>query len=81
VAAVQDDIRDIVLAPDSFDVAVAGATLHHLCADEEWKQVFSAIYWSLKPGGSFWIWDVVVHEPPALHDLMWAALWASICPQ
>jgi hypothetical protein len=33
--------------------------------------VFAAIYWSLKPGRSFWIWDVVVHEPPALHDLMW----------
>jgi tRNA (cmo5U34)-methyltransferase len=69
--AVQADIREVVLPPKSFDVAVAAATLHHLRADDEWRRVFAGIYRLLKPGGSFWIWDLVMHEPPALHELMW----------
>jgi tRNA (cmo5U34)-methyltransferase len=69
--AVQADIREAALPASSFDIAVAAATLHHLRADEEWQRVFGEIHRSLKPGGSFWIWDLVMHEPPALHKLMW----------
>lgn len=69
--AVQADIRQTELPAGFFDVAVAAATLHHLRADEEWQRVFAAIHRSLKPGGSFWIWDLVMHEPPALEELMW----------
>ncbi len=71
VTAVQSDIRETALPHEFFDVAVAGATLHHLREDVEWQNVFRAIYQSLKPGGSFWIWDLVAHEPAALHELMW----------
>jgi tRNA (cmo5U34)-methyltransferase len=69
--AVQADIREIALPANSFDIVVAAATLHHLRADEEWQRVFHEIHRSLKPGGSFWIWDLVMHEPPALDKLMW----------
>jgi tRNA (cmo5U34)-methyltransferase len=69
--AVQADIRETALPADSFDIAVAAATLHHLRADDEWQRVFDAVYRSLKPGGSFWIWDLVKHEPPVLDQLMW----------
>jgi tRNA (cmo5U34)-methyltransferase len=68
--AVQADIRDAALPANSFDIAVAAATLHHLRADEEWRRTFDAIYRSLKPGGSFWVWDLVMHEPLALDELM-----------
>jgi tRNA (cmo5U34)-methyltransferase len=71
VTAVQADIRETSLTPESFDVAVAAATLHHLRGDAEWRSVFRSIHEALKTGGSFWIWDLVTHEPPALHDLMW----------
>ena len=71
VTPVQADIRETALPPDSFDIAVAAATLHHLRGDDEWQSVFAAIHRSLKPGGSFWIWDLVMHEPPPLHALMW----------
>lgn len=71
VTALQSDIRETALPPDAFDVAVAAATLHHLREDAEWQNVFSAVYQSLKPGGSFWIWDLVAHEPRALHAFMW----------
>jgi tRNA (cmo5U34)-methyltransferase len=71
VTAVQSDIRDADLPPESFDVAVAGATLHHLRGDEEWDAVFAKVCRALKPGGSFWIWDLLSHEVPAVHELMW----------
>lgn len=70
--AIQGDIREIALPAEAFDVAVAGATLHHLRADEEWDAVFAAVYRSLRAGGSFWIWDLVLHEPAALHEFLWA---------
>jgi tRNA (cmo5U34)-methyltransferase len=71
VTAVQSDIRDADLPPESFDVAVAGATLHHLRGDEEWDAVFAKVCRAVKAGGSFWIWDLLSHEVPAVHELMW----------
>jgi tRNA (cmo5U34)-methyltransferase len=71
VTAVQSDIRDADLPPESFDVAVAGATLHHLRVDEEWDAVFAKVCRAVKAGGSFWIWDLLSHEVPAVHELMW----------
>jgi tRNA (cmo5U34)-methyltransferase len=72
VTAIQSDIRDASLPTESFDVAVAAATLHHLRADEEWDAVFASVHRSLKPGGSFWIWDLLAHDPAPIHDLMWS---------
>jgi tRNA (cmo5U34)-methyltransferase len=71
VTAVQADIRETALTPGSFDVAVAAAALHHLRGDDEWQNVFSAVHASLKAGGSFWIWDLVMHQPEVLQELMW----------
>jgi tRNA (cmo5U34)-methyltransferase len=71
VTAAQSDIREAALPPDTFDVAVAAATLHHLRGDAEWQDVFRAVYRSLKAGGSFWIWDLVAHDPSVLQELMW----------
>jgi tRNA (cmo5U34)-methyltransferase len=33
--------------------------------------VFDKIYKALKPGGSFWITDVILHENPLLDELMY----------
>jgi tRNA (cmo5U34)-methyltransferase len=71
VRAIQCDIRDAALPAGSFDVAVAAATLHHLRGEEEWTGVFAAVERALKPGGSFWISDLVAHQTPAIEDLMW----------
>jgi tRNA (cmo5U34)-methyltransferase len=71
VTAFQGDIRETPLRENAFDVAVAGATLHHLREDEEWDRVFRAVFRSLRKGGSFWIWDLVAHEHGGVHDLMW----------
>jgi tRNA (cmo5U34)-methyltransferase len=65
----QSDIREIHLPEEEYCVAVAGAVLHHLRADSEWELVFNKIYRSLKPGGSFWICDLVGHDLPAIQQL------------
>jgi tRNA (cmo5U34)-methyltransferase len=69
--AIQGDIRDLGLDPDSFDIAVGAAVFHHLRSEEEWRAVFRKIYRSLRSGGSFWISDLIFHSTPAVQELMW----------
>jgi len=70
VNALQGDIRQIVLPDGSFDIVLASAVLHHLRTDDEWRAVFSAVHRALRPGGSFWIFDLVDSSIPAVGDLM-----------
>lgn len=71
VRAVQADIRELALAPESLDVVTAAAVLHHLRGEEEWHAVFRKLFEALRPGGSLWISDLIVHDSPAVHALMW----------
>lgn len=71
IAALQGDIRSLALEPDSFDIMLAAAVFHHLRTDEEWQAVFTKCYVALKPGGSLWISDLIVHDDPAVQQLMW----------
>ena len=72
VTAYQADIRDLPLERERYDVIVAAATLHHLRTDEEWEAVFAKIFLALRPGGSFWVSDMVLHTIPEVQALMWA---------
>ncbi|HEX8524305.1 MAG TPA: methyltransferase domain-containing protein [Tepidisphaeraceae bacterium] len=67
----QQDIRDAQLKPESFDIVLAAAVLHHLRDDNDWLTVFTKIHRALKPGGSFWISDLVTHTLPPVHQMMW----------
>jgi len=71
VETIQGDIREIELQPESFDIILAGAVLHHLREDKEWEAVFKKLFNALRPGGSFWISDLIVHESKAITDLFW----------
>jgi tRNA (cmo5U34)-methyltransferase len=71
VTAIPGDIRDIELPPESFDVILAAAVLHHLRSEEEWRRVCAAFYRSLRRGGSVWIFDLVESSLPAVQKLMW----------
>ncbi|MGE0758313.1 MAG: class I SAM-dependent methyltransferase, partial [Pirellulaceae bacterium] len=66
----QLDVRDAEFSPESFDIILAGAVLHHLRTDAEWESVFASFYRWLAPGGSLWIFDLVAHENPAIQLLM-----------
>jgi tRNA (cmo5U34)-methyltransferase len=65
------DFREADLPEGSYDVILAAAVLHHLRDDADWEAAFRKIHLLLAPGGSVWITDLVFHELPAIHDLMW----------
>lgn len=67
----QADIRAIELGEQQHDVAVAAAVLHHLRSDDEWQRVCAKVYAALKPGGSFWIVDLISHTHAPVQSAMW----------
>lgn len=69
ITPLQSDIRLVHFEESSFDIIMAGAVLHHLREDSDWEFVFSKIYSWLKPGGSFWISDLIEHDSPAISAL------------
>lgn len=71
VTPLHGDIREVDLGEARHDVAVAAASLHHLRADDEWRLVFGKVYRSLRPGGGFWISDLVEHGIPAVQAALW----------
>lgn len=71
LSAIQGDIREVPLEAGSFDIAVGAAVFHHLRGEDEWRSVFGKIYRSLRPGGSFWISDLIFHSTRAVQELMW----------
>lgn len=71
VRTFQSDFRKADLTASSYDVILAAAVLHHLRDDADWESAFHKIYDLLAPGGSVWITDMVVHEIPVVHELMW----------
>lgn len=67
----QQDFRTAALPEASFDVILAAAVLHHLRDDRDWETAFAKLFQLLRPGGSLWITDLVTHEIPAVHEMMW----------
>jgi tRNA (cmo5U34)-methyltransferase len=62
VTLIQDDMRNLDLPDNHFDIILAAATLHHLRDDDDWELMFNKIYKALKPGGSIWISDLIAHD-------------------
>lgn len=77
VTSIQGDYRDIDLGESLYDVITAGTTLHHLRGDEEWESVFTKVVKALKPGGTFWINDIVIGETDEINRMMLDG-WLSI---
>jgi tRNA (cmo5U34)-methyltransferase len=71
VTAMQGDVRELPLPAAAFDIVMAAAVLHHLRSDDQWQRVFEAVFASLRPGGSFWIADMVEQDEPAVQDVLW----------
>jgi tRNA (cmo5U34)-methyltransferase len=69
VTLIQDDMRNLNLPDNHFDIVLAAATLHHLRDDDDWELMFTKIYKALKPGGSFWISDFIAHDSEAIRKM------------
>ena len=69
VTVIQDDMRNLDLPDDHFDIILAAATLHHLRDDADWELMFTKIYKALKPGGSFWVSDFIAHHSEVITRL------------
>jgi len=69
VSTIQDDMRNLDLPNNHFDIVLAAATFHHLRTDDDWELVFSKVYHALKPGGSIWISDLITHDSELIHKL------------
>lgn len=69
ITIIQDDMRNLVLPDDHFDIILAAATLHHLRDDSDWELVFTKLYKTLKHGGSIWISDLITHDSSPLNEL------------
>jgi tRNA (cmo5U34)-methyltransferase len=67
----QTDVREFAFPPQAYDIVLAAAVLHHRRDDTEWEHVFRQIFQSLKPGGSFWISDLVIQEDDQVDAVMW----------
>jgi tRNA (cmo5U34)-methyltransferase len=69
ITIVQDDMRNLDLPDNHFDIVLAAATFHHLRDDADWELVFSKVHKALKPGGSLWISDLISHDISAISAL------------
>src|SRR5262245_34211617 len=52
ITTIQADIREARQPDGAFDIVLAAAVLHHLRADQEWRDGFTALHRALRPGGS-----------------------------
>lgn len=78
VTTLQSDLRELALAPESVDIILAAAVLHHLREESEWEAVFAALYAALRPGGALWIFDLVEHSDPTVQALQWQCYGAYL---
>jgi tRNA (cmo5U34)-methyltransferase len=67
----QSDLRTLAFAENSFDVLLAGAVLHHLRDEEDWRSAFARFHGWLKPGGRIYVADVCTFDLPDVQEVMW----------
>src|SRR5262245_16334376 len=70
ITTIQADMRAVELPDAEFDIVLAAAVLHHLRADQEWRDVFAAFHRTLRPGGSLWVFDMVESSIRAVGQLL-----------
>lgn len=70
ITALQGDLRELRFEAETFDIVLAAAVLHHLRSEEEWLAAFANIHRWLRPGGGFWVFDMVSQDHAALEAIM-----------
>jgi tRNA (cmo5U34)-methyltransferase len=62
----QSFFQELILNPETYDLVVAGVSLHHLDHNEK-KDFFPAVYSCLKPGGYFTCCDLFINKEDPEH--------------
>lgn len=70
VQTIQSDMRLLSFSAESFDVILAGQTLHHLREDGEWETMFARFREWLRPGGTLFVADYVAYDDAGIQELM-----------
>jgi tRNA (cmo5U34)-methyltransferase len=71
VTTYQCDLRTLLFEENSFDVILAGAVLHHLRDDDDWKAAFARFRAWLRPGGRIYVADLCTFDLPDVQQVMW----------
>ena len=71
VSTYHGDLRGLGFANESFDCILAGAVLHHLRDEEDWKSTFARLHGWLKPGGRLYVSDLAYFDLPDTQEVMW----------
>lgn len=71
VTVIKGDFRTVDFNGKKFEVIMATAVLHHLRDDADWFTSFERLYELLVPGGSIWIFDLILQNNPALQHLIY----------
>jgi tRNA (cmo5U34)-methyltransferase len=72
VATWQSDLRTLSFPEHTFDCILAGAVLHHLRDDADWKSTFALLHRWLKPGGRVYVSDLMYFDAPDAQEIMWS---------
>jgi tRNA (cmo5U34)-methyltransferase len=71
VEIMQADMRNAAFCENRFDTILAGAVLHHLREDSDWREMFQRLWQWLRPGGFLFVADLAVFDDQAVQKLMW----------
>jgi tRNA (cmo5U34)-methyltransferase len=67
----QKDMRELSFPEESFDIILAGAVLHHLRDDRDWKYFFAQLHHWLRPDGMLFVADMIWFDDPQIQQTMW----------
>ena len=65
------DLRALDFPDGTFSCILAGAVLHHLRSDADWRREFARFHAWLKPGGRLYVADLVYFDQPDVQAMMW----------
>lgn len=72
VVTEQRDLRGLDFPAHTFDIILAGAVLHHLRDEADWRSTFQKLHAWLRPGGRLYVADLATFESPEVQAVMWA---------
>jgi tRNA (cmo5U34)-methyltransferase len=65
------DLRTFDFPAGTFSCILAGAVLHHLRDEADWRREFARLHAWLKPGGRLYVADVAYFDLPDVQEVMW----------